>query len=1352
MKKIIIYAALLILISFNFANSQNTMRIDTLSGKPGDTLTYSLKVNNTAQFVAFQTDIQLPSQLSFVINSAMLTSRANGHQLGSSIISPTLIRVIAYSFTLNPFFGNEGAVLTFRCTVTGNTPGNYNLTFQSPILSDSANNNILTATYGGLFKLLLQKIGFNSGSIDFGRTLLGTNKDFNLYIYNTGTDTLTVSKLYSGTSDIKFLDSNGFTLLPGGNVMRTIRMYAVTRGFKYDTLKIRSNDPSDTLHRIPVRGEVYTINELYLSSVTCKYGYPGTIKIRMKNTEEVTAFQLSVTLPSSVTYVPGSVILDSARKNDHIITASVLSGNVLKIISYSPTNKKFSGNDSTIARFNLIPRVNPGSYSLPVSDGIISDSAGTNVLSNVYGGSISVISPVISVPSVIVFDTISYLDTNRKQLTIQNTGNDTLWISGINSTEPSFTSETLLPVRILPGTSGNFTIRFSSQIKGLHTGNLIISHSDSLRNPSSVTVRGFIYKPNRLYVTSSDFNSRDTSYIPFGINNSEQFVAFQFDVTIPPQAVFIPNSALLTSRANGHQVNSALLPNGDIRIIAYSLNMNTFTGNTGDVVKFKIAINADTGVYNVSVKNIIISDSANNNITTGSDNGFIRVNPYPPGLISPLNGSTGNPLNLNLLWRSSPFANYYHLQIATDSLFVNKIFNDSTYTDTTHSLYNLEPLTNYYWHVRIKNYSGASMFSDTWRFKTIGVPTQTVLASPANNAINQPLNITFKWYKAVDQTFKSSKEQTTNSKEHTKDLFVSNYLFELATDSVFGNIIQRDSVLTDTLKSVSGLTNITNYWWRVKAKNEIGWADYSPVWKFTTIVPLPSAPVLISPLNNSTGNQVNLNLVWTKPQYAESFNLILATDSLFSVIVLNDSLLLDSVKSITNLTPLTNYYWKVRAKNVAGWSAFSSAFKFKTIGTPTQVILSVPPNNAVNQPVNITFKWYKAVDQTLIKSKEQITNSKEQTTDLFISKYLFELATDSVFGNIVQRDSSLTDTVKSVSGLTNITNYWWRVKAKNEIGWAQYSVVWKFTTIVPLPPAPVLNSPANNSTGISLTPLLDWNDVQYASGYRIQLSADSLFGTTLWDTSSVVQSQVTVPAGKLTGLTKYYWRVNATNIAGTGSWSPVWNFRTLQNLSINLKVYLEGFWDGSSQVIDTAKIYLANSTSPFTFADSATVVLSSTGTANPTFSKTANGSYYIVVMHRNHLETWSKLPQVFITNTPVNYDFTTAADKAYGNNMKLSNGAWVLYAGDANQDGAIDAIDVGIFITQFGNLGYLSCDFNGDGSVDALDVIIFIGNFGLTKAIPTLDGKPFDERTKEQIIDEIKNKYGFLLNKGNNNL
>jgi hypothetical protein len=358
------------------------------------------------------------------------------------------------------------------------------------------------------------------------------------------------------------------------------------------------------------------------------------------------------------------------------------------------------------------------------------------------------------------------------------------------------------------------------------------------------------------------------------------------------------------------------------------------------------------------------------------------------------------------------------------------------------------------------------------------------------------------------------------------------------------------------------------------------------------------------------------------------------------------------------------------------------------------------------------------------QSGQQTTNNGQLSTNLTVSNYWFEYGQDSTFATVLERDSSLTDTTKVLAGLDNLTQYYWRVKAKNQTGWGTFSSIWSFTTIALTPVAPTLSTPVNGATGISLTPAVTWNAVSGAVSYRFQISTDSLFATTNWDTAGVTITSANVPAGKLTGLTKYYWRVNATNAGGTSPWSLIWNFRTLQILPVTLKIYLEGFWNGTTQITDTAKLYLANSTTPFALVDSAMVILSSTGTATPTFTKVVNGNYYIVVKHRNHLETWSKLPQSFVTGVTVNYDFTTAATQAFGDNMKQVGSVWVLFGGDANQDGEVGANDIPIFITQFGTQGYLSCDFNGDGDVNGIDVPIFRSNFGLTKAVPTLFDNP----------------------------
>jgi hypothetical protein len=110
-----------------------------------------------------------------------------------------------------------------------------------------------------------------------------------------------------------------------------------------------------------------------------------------------------------------------------------------------------------------------------------------------------------------------------------------------------------------------------------------------------------------------------------------------------------------------------------------------------------------------------------------------------------------------------------------------------------------------------------------------------------------------------------------------------------------------------------------------------------------------------------------------------------------------------------------------------------------------------------------------------------------------------------------------------------------------------------------------------------------------------------------------------------------------------------------------------------------------------------------------------NGSYYITVRHRNSIETVSSLPVSFNSST-IQYNFTDAASKAFGGNMKQApDGVWMIFGGDANQDGIVDSGDMIVIDNDVANFvsGYVSSDVNGDGLVDSGDMILADNNGSL---------------------------------------
>ncbi len=163
------------------------------------------------------------------------------------------------------------------------------------------------------------------------------------------------------------------------------------------------------------------------------------------------------------------------------------------------------------------------------------------------------------------------------------------------------------------------------------------------------------------------------------------------------------------------------------------------------------------------------------------------------------------------------------------------------------------------------------------------------------------------------------------------------------------------------------------------------------------------------------------------------------------------------------------------------------------------------------------------------------------------------------------------------------------------------------------------------------------------------------------------------------------------------------------SLRLNNTVIPEGLLNtnsGTLNISDTVRVYLRDIVSPYQIIDSAKAKIDSIGfTGYFEFAHTQSGQYFISVVHRNSIETWSKLPVTFSHGAPSNFDFTSLQGSAYGNNLVLKNGKYCIYTGDVNQDGTVDAFDLSVIDNEAFTFesGYIQTDLNGDGFADASD-------------------------------------------------
>jgi len=234
----------------------------------------------------------------------------------------------------------------------------------------------------------------------------------------------------------------------------------------------------------------------------------------------------------------------------------------------------------------------------------------------------------------------------------------------------------------------------------------------------------------------------------------------------------------------------------------------------------------------------------------------------------------------------------------------------------------------------------------------------------------------------------------------------------------------------------------------------------------------------------------------------------------------------------------------------------------------------------------------------------------------------------------------------------------------------------------------------------------------FCLGNSVVLTANS-GSNYFWSNGASTQSITVTSSGN------YFARVDCFN---TDTVNVV--VSNCQNVNLELRAFIQGYYIGNQMmtavvnpvlyptICDTVTVELADENSPYNILYTAKSVLATDGTGSFEFPPSVlNNAYYIVVKHRNALETWSSIPVSFNT-TSVLYDFSTTAGKAYGNNLANMDGEFCFYSGDVSdgvssgvQDGIINIDDYDALensLTLF-TTGYSVYDLTGDGLVESAD-------------------------------------------------
>jgi hypothetical protein len=366
-----------------------------------------------------------------------------------------------------------------------------------------------------------------------------------------------------------------------------------------------------------------------------------------------------------------------------------------------------------------------------------------------------------------------------------------------------------------------------------------------------------------------------------------------------------------------------------------------------------------------------------------------------------------------------------------------------------------------------------------------------------------------------------------------------------------------------------------------------------------------------------------------------------------------------------------------------------------------------------------------------IESRNFITEFSLSNPVNQITKLEYFLDTDPGVGAgiTIPLVNSNTGTINGIvqavmSCATNGTHNIW-LRAKNNVG------VWtvvenKTITVNGITPPSII---ANGSTTVCSPSTVSMNAVDSA-GYGVadqwKLNGSNIFNA---NTNYYNASQ-----------TGSYTLQRTCNLNASTATSNVINI-VVNNCSqdtIHITCMLQGFVDNGQMIpalynqgqpnslndVDTVLVELHDANTPSIILFSSKQVLDLQGHVSITFPVTLvqGQAFYLVIKHRNTVETWSANP-ISLTTNSISYNFTNATSKAYGaNQVAVGNGQYAFYAGDITQDGSIDAFDYILLDADvvFGNSGYLNTDLTGDGVVDAFDYILLDANLinGISAVTP----------------------------------
>jgi len=405
-------------------------------------------------------------------------------------------------------------------------------------------------------------------------------------------------------------------------------------------------------------------------------------------------------------------------------------------------------------------------------------------------------------------------------------------------------------------------------------------------------------------VTTAATNALDASSVvaastPIIYNSVVDSSSLQLYISKPDTSEYI----------NNYQVDISTVSDFSNIALRSKVNTETQLTTTTDYNGSYYVINIDSlqsnTTYYVRVKAFnLVSGSAFSDILTTTTKQLLAV-PVVAGVVDL------TAITAKVVWSEVGGSSSYKLDVATNSTFLTKVVDDVTVNATEYTIPVLVENTDYFIRVKAISGSNESNYSATVKFRTLdNIATFNTLSFvPATPVLTSILNLDTTGFKIT----------------WLADATPLTYTLEIASDSSYNTIVAT-YITKDFEVLVNGLTADTIYYYRLKSTGYIDSSYVTGQIKTLSInIGLNAPGIVVNTLVLSTEFTVSI----VQRSYATNYLVELDVNSSFT----NPRKVytVDSSVKFSDLSPVTQYYVRVKGLNSLNSSNYSSVISATTV-------------------------------------------------------------------------------------------------------------------------------------------------------------------------------------------------------------------------------------------------------------------------------------------------------------------------------------------------------------------------------------------------------------------------------------